>query len=83
MMELVAYIKTHGPAMVTLTYVLLLAGDLIVSLTPTKKDDLFMEMVAKFHRKVLSFTGLPNVKREGGSIIIPQGLGKHEKKASE
>lgn len=78
MMEIIAYIKTHGAALLGLSYLLVLGLDFVSSLTPTKKDDLFSKRVSAFHARLLAFFKIPNIKREGGSIVLPSKIGKHK-----
>jgi hypothetical protein len=56
---------------------LLMAAQAIVKLTPTKKDDSFLERLNGLFEKFLTF--VPNVKRVEGKIIS----GTHEPRKDE
>lgn len=67
-MELIAYVTTHGPTIVILVLTVLAAAEAAVRLTPTEKDDGAVERIGK---KIRGFFDLlekvfPNLKKGGG-----------------
>lgn len=63
LMELIAYLKEHGPAIAAIVLALLSVAEMIVRLTPTTKDDGAVERVGLWIRKVLDFLKVPNLKK--------------------
>ena len=66
--EIIAYVSTHGPAMVALVLALLTVAELIVRLTPTTKDDGAVERLGKKIHAAIDMAGkvFPNLKKGGG-----------------
>lgn len=66
--ELIAYLTTHGPILVSAVLAFLTLAEAIVRLTPTEKDDGAVERLGKRIRQVLDMLDkvFPNLKKGGG-----------------
>lgn len=60
------YLKENGPELAAIVLTIVALGEMVVALTPTKTDDLFMERVGKWTRKFFEVTKIPNRKVAGG-----------------
>lgn len=69
-MELVlaiyAWLVANGPVLAGAIMGLLSTAELVVRLTPTKKDDTAVERIGKVIRKFFDMLGVPNYKAGGG-----------------
>jgi len=67
--EFIAYFTFHGPALVGVVLMAVAFAESVVRITPTKKDDGFVERVGKWIRSALDTLGsiFPNLKKGGGS----------------
>lgn len=64
---LITFIATNLDLIAGAGLAIVVAGEAVVALTPTKSDDIFMERVAKAYRRFVEMLGLPNRKAGGGT----------------
>lgn len=76
---LVEIVQVQGPLLASAILSMLTAAELIVRLTPTKKDDTAVERVGTLIRKFFDMLGVPNAKTGGGehldsveTIVVPK-----------
>ena len=62
-MQIITWLKDNYVQMLLALSALIAALELIARLTPTEKDDAFMERVGAIIRKVMDFLKIPNVKK--------------------
>lgn len=72
-MEIWAYLKTHWYMIVGAGTALMTLLQFIVRLTPTEKDDGFVERLGLFLSKAMDVLNIPNVKKQPGTVITPDG----------
>lgn len=68
-MNYLYWMKDNYAELLSSIAVLVMALEMIVRLTPTKKDDSFMERVSSKLNWLMNLLKVPNVKREDGKII--------------
>ena len=80
--ELIAYLTTHGPAIITLLLTFVAFAEAVVRLTPTEKDDGAVERIGKVVRKIIDALDkvFPNLKKGGGKHDTLQKKEEKEKK---
>lgn len=68
-LEIWAYLKMHGPAMIVIIGMLLTIAEAVVRLTPTEKDDGAVERIGKRLRQAFDVLVkvFPNLKKGGGT----------------
>ncbi len=76
--DVYVYLSNNWYGILMAGSMLLATAEFIVRLTPTKKDDGFVQRIANVYNKIFEFFKIPNVKKKDGSLIIPSGL--HEPK---
>jgi hypothetical protein len=69
-----AYMSENWAGIIIAGGAILAAAETVVRLTPTKSDDGFVQRVANVYNKLFELTGVPNVKKEDGSFVIPAGV---------
>ena len=62
-----AFLAEYGPKILLALLGLIAALEGITALTPTEKDDLFVQRLGKFLRKIADAIGIPNRKQGGGT----------------
>ena len=72
----VGWLKVNYIELLSALGVILVGLEMLVRLTPTKKDDGAVARVAKLYGKLLDLLKVPNVKRKDGSYILPDGTHK-------
>jgi len=68
LIALIAYLKTHGVVIATILLSLVTLAEMIVRLTPTKKDDGAVQRIGGVIRKAIDMIDklFPNIKKGGG-----------------
>lgn len=69
--EIFSYIMTHGPAIASILLAIIAVAEMIVRLTPTKKDDGAVQRIGGVIRKLIDYAKVvfPNNKKGGGQHI--------------
>lgn len=62
-MELLNFVKENYIQMIQALLAVVFSIELITRITPTKKDDSFIERVGSVIRKIADFLKIPNVKK--------------------
>lgn len=62
MSDVVAWVMAHLSELAMVLLALLSVAELVTRLTPTKKDDGFVERVGGIIRRMLDFLKIPNTK---------------------
>ena len=73
-MKFWAYMSANWYGILMAGSVVLAAAEFIVRLTPTKNDDTAVQRIANVYNKLFEFLRVPNIKRQDGKIIIPEGM---------
>jgi len=74
MTEFIAYVSANWYGILIAGSAIITAAEFVVRLTPTKKDDGFVQRIANLYGKIFDFLKVPNVKKQDGSYIIPAGV---------
>lgn len=76
---LVEWFQVQGPLIASAIMAFLGLGEAVVRLTPTEKDDTFVERIGTAIRRFFDLIGLPNYKSGGGKhlpademVVVPK-----------
>lgn len=67
---IIEFIQIQGPILASAILAILGAGEAVVRITPTKRDDTFVERVGTQIRRFFDLIGFPNYKSGGGNHLL-------------